>query len=190
MNNNRQRLKWVFITLVLIIILLLVYKYLPGKEEGPVADRQDQALTVTPGSAGFYQSFNALLDRYEGLVSALAVSDTVQANREALLLVTAADSLHLDELNADTTGAIRSLAEDLSKSISAEGQGLIAEKELEQKRRGLELISDQLWNLTRALQFKGGKLYYYFTSKAFNGQGSYWISRGTQEKDPFTGAFK
>lgn len=187
MNNNYKKLKWVLITLVLLLMLLLAYKYLPGKEEVAVNGREDQALTLAPGSQSFNSSFNKLLDHYEAISLALSIADTAKANQEAALLVLAADSLNLEELKADTTGALKSLAQDLSKSISAEGQGLSAETGLVQKRRELELISDQIWNLARALQFKGAKIYYYLTSKAFDGQGSYWISRGTQEKDPFTG---
>jgi hypothetical protein len=187
MNNKPKKLKWAFIVLFLILVLLLFFKYLSGENEEAPKDRQEQALTITSHSKGFQDSFKLLLDHYEKLLQSLAQSDSTAANKAAHLLLKSADSLDLNDFNSDTTGAIQSLAADLRGSISAESQGLISETSLEQKRRALELISDQIWNLARALHYEMEQLYYYQTSKAFNGQGAYWISRGKMENDPFTG---
>lgn len=180
-------MKWGLLAFLLLLLLLLLYKFIPGNESIEIKDRQDQALAVSPHSDGFQQSFQLLLNNYHALAVALSVSDSTLANKNAQLLKQSADSLQLKELDADTTGAIRTLAEDLSKSLSAEAEGLIAEPSLEQKRRELELITEQLWTLARALKYKGTVLYNCFTSGAFNAQGAYWINNGKLTKDPYTG---
>jgi hypothetical protein len=187
MDRKPKKLKWGIIAFLLLLLLLLVYKFIPGENGKDNIDRQDQALAVSVHSEGFTQSFQLLLTNYHSLASALAVSDSVLANKQAKVLKIAADSLQLQDLDADTTGAIRSLAEDLSKSVSAEVDGLLAEPTLEQKRRELELISDQIWTLARALKYKGPLLYNCFTAAAFNAQGAYWLSNGKFAKDPYTG---
>ncbi len=173
---------------VLVIAALGIGAYfLFFKKEKEDRGPSDQPLAIRENTGTFNQSFNNLLTAYFSVKDALVASDTSQANKAADALIVAADSLKTDEIQGDSTGAIKATAKDFAGTISGWGKGLIGEKGIEAKRKEFEMISDALWSLTRTVKYAGQKVYYQYCPMAFDNKGAYWMSKERQIKNPYFG---
>ncbi|MCC7526118.1 MAG: DUF3347 domain-containing protein [Chitinophagaceae bacterium] len=150
-------------------------------EEAPV-------VKVASYSAAFDASFENVLNGYYALRDALVAGDTAAANKAAGLLVQSADELKLDELKAvDTSNIIIPTAKTYTGSISSEGKGLLGESNIEEKRKAFQMISGNLFDLTRTVRFSKEKVYLLHCPMAFNNTGADWLSNSTEIKNPYFG---
>jgi hypothetical protein len=161
---------------------------------GPQPEVQ-AALAKSQNSEAFNASFQKMLNDYYNLKDALVRSKDTKTppsvidpavNTSATALMASADSLKLKELKADE--AIVSTAKTFVDGISSESKGLVGEKELENKRKSFQMISDNLYNLIRTVKYDREVTYYQFCPMAFNDQGAYWLSRESDIKNPYFGS--
>jgi Cu(I)/Ag(I) efflux system membrane fusion protein len=163
-----------------------------GKDEkagnSPQPDAQP-ALVKSQNSDAFNASFQKMLNDYynlkDGLVKSTKTADA-SVDVSANALVKSADSLKLTDLKADE--AIISTAKTFVDGISAEAKGLVGEKDVENKRKSFQMISDNLYNLIRTVKYDKEVAYYQFCPMAFNDQGAYWLSRESDIKNPYFGS--
>ncbi len=178
-------MKRVLLLAVLILIgFLAYYKFFaakPDQNDGP----HDQPLAIGENTNAFNKSFQTMLDSYLALKNALGSNDTVQANKQALVLALAADSLRTNEIQGDSTGTIKETAEVYKGTIAGSARGMAGEVSLEQKQREFEMISDAVWTVTRTVKYNGNKLYYMFCEKAIGGKGAYWVSELFNSGNPY-----
>lgn len=136
----------------------------------------------------FNQSFEKMLASYENLKNGLVEYDTVAVNAAALQLATAADSLALNEIKGDSTGAVKETAATYSQTISTSSKTLASEKELEKKKRQFQSISDAMYDLVRTVKYDKQKIYHQSCPMAFNDEEqAYWISISDEVINPYLG---
>jgi len=175
------------VLIVVLVAIIAVFKFCNNKPE-PQADDQRQApLSVGQNTGSFNASFGRLLSAYYTLKDAFVVSDTLKIDSAAGTVRLAADSLRVNEIKGDSTGTIREMAQSFSTSIGSSAVAIAGEKDLEAKRRELNIISDALWSLTRTVKYDGEKVYYQFCPMAFNHQGGYWLSDKEDIQNPYLG---
>jgi hypothetical protein len=181
-----------------IYLPFLVLMACGGKDEKASNSPQPEvqaALAKSQNSEAFNASFQKMLNDYYNLKDALVRSKDTKTppsvidpavNTSATALIASADSLKLKELKADE--AIISTAKTFVDAISSESKGLVGEKELENKRKSFQMISDNLYNLIRTVKYDREVAYYQFCPMAFNDQGAYWLSRESDIKNPYFGS--
>lgn len=155
-----------------------------NKDQKAQVQEQPQApLAQSANSAVFNESFGKLMQAYyqlQGNFIAEKEPDILSSARELLL---ATDSLKLDELKADSTIIVT--ARTYTDGIVSELKGLQGEKDMEAKRMAFQLVSEQLYDLTRIVQYDREVVYHIFCPMAFNDQGGYWLSRSTVIQNPY-----
>jgi len=177
--------------LILIIVVLAIagfaaYRILAKKPDEPRAEKP-KPLAMGSNSGSFNASFDTMLNAYFAVKDALVESDTLKVNAAAAQLAKAADSLKVDEIDGDSTGVIKETAKNFSGTITGSALGLAGEKNIEDKRREFEMISDALWSLTRTVKYQGEKVYYQFCPMAFENKGAYWLSKEANIRNPYFG---
>jgi hypothetical protein len=147
-------------------------------------------LAKSQNSESFNTSFQKMLDNYfqlkEGFVQSKDNTIAPAVNTFATALIASADSVKLKELKADE--AIISTAQSYTQGISSEAKALVAEPNLENKRKSFQMISDQLYDLMRTVRYDRQIVYHTFCPMAFNDQGAYWLDRTSDIKNPYFGA--
>jgi len=179
---------------LVVYLPLLVLMACGGKDkeanvDGTKAQPEAPApLAKSANSDAFNSSFQQLLNSYytlkDGLVKSTKAIDA-SVDPAANALVKSADSLKLTELKADES--LVSVAKDYIQSISADAKGLVGEKDLENKRKSFQTISDNLYNLIRTVRFDRQVAYYQYCPMDFNNQGAYWLSKESEIRNPYFG---
>lgn len=178
--------KLIYIGLIVLVAAAFYLFFIKSSPAGAKAEK-DAPVAIAKNSPEFDASFNKLLTAYFQLKNALVASDTAKANAGADLLHIAADSLKVNEIQGDSTGAIKTIALDFAATVSASAKGLLGETSIEEKRKEFELITDALWNLTRTVKFTGRKIYYQFCPMALNDKGAFWMSEVAEINNPYFG---
>jgi len=142
------------------------------------------ALLRKANSNAFNESFNNLLKAYFNLKDQFIAEKDSGIAQTARLMKLASDSVQLTQLKGDSN--LINTAKTYSEGISAEIQGLLGEKDLSAKRRSFQMISDQLYDLIRTVQYNQIVLFYYYCANSFNDQGAYWISQISDGKNPYS----
>lgn len=168
-----------------ILVLLLVFAACGSSDQKAAEVKKDEPLTQSKNSAEFNAAFGTLLDNYFHLKDGLVLSNDTIANNYAGLLISNADSLNLSGIKADTT--IVETAKQYIETISAEAKGLIGEKNIQEKRKSFQMISDNLYDLVRTVRYDRGKIYHQFCPMAFDDQGAFWLSQSSDIKNPYFG---
>ena len=152
----------------------------PGKTDKPISS----LLAMGEGSDAFNRSFSQLLTDYFSLKEALiAEKDTLSLNQSARVMMVSADSLALGELKADSS--LIETAKTYSLGISAELKGLTGENTLDGKRKSFQILSEQLFDLTRTIQYRGAVIYHMYCAEAFSDQGANWLSDTKEIRNPY-----
>ncbi|HEX6913654.1 MAG TPA: DUF3347 domain-containing protein [Chitinophagaceae bacterium] len=143
-------------------------------------------LAKSQNSEAFNSSFRKVLDDYYALKDGLVKSNSSvnpAVDSAAGLLAVSADSIRLNELKADSS--IISTIQLLAQNIASESRALVGEKNLDDKRRSFQMISDNLYNLIRTTRYDQEVAYYQYCPMAFNDQGAYWLSRQSEIRNPY-----
>jgi hypothetical protein len=174
---------------VLLIASFFLFRFCTNnKKEEKVPEPKPTPLTINENSGPFTQSFTKLLASYYLLKDALVASDTIKANAASLQVSLNADNLKTAEIQGDTSGMIRETAQSFAMTISGSAKALPAEKDIENKRKELNMITDALWSLTRTVRYDGQKVYYQFCPMAFDNTGAYWLSDNNEVRNPYFGS--
>lgn len=143
---------------------------------------------VSRNTDAFNNSFEKLLSSYDALKNALTEYDTAGANTAAGQLSQASDSLRIQEIKGDSTGAIRETAVSYQTTISSAAKTFVTESELENKKRQFQSISDALYDLIRTVKYDQKKIYRQRCPMAFNDtEEAYWISENDEIVNPYLG---
>ena len=177
---------------VIISVLLLaavgfgIYYFAGGKNDSK-NNTDPSPLAIDKNTGEFNQSYQNLLHGYYGLKDALVASDSGKANAAAIQLAGFSDSLKIDEIKGDSTGAIKETAKSFTTEMSTSARNLLKENSLDGKRRQFETISEILYNLTRTVRYDGEKIYYQYCPMAFNNKCAYWLSNQYAVRNPYFG---
>ncbi|MCX6337795.1 MAG: DUF3347 domain-containing protein [Bacteroidetes bacterium] len=155
------------------------------KKEVESATKQEVLLKTTNSNA-FNESFNNLLKAYFNLKDQFIAEKDTGIAQTARLLMLASDSLQLSQLQFQGDSNLINTAKTYTEGISAEIQGLLGEKDLSAKRRSFQMVSDQLYDLIRTVQYNQIVLFHYYCANSFDDQGAYWISQISDGKNPYS----
>lgn len=176
----------ILIAAVVLVAAFVIYKF-AGSSKKDTPEEKPKPLSMGANTEPFNQSFATLLNAYYGVKDALVASDTLKANKAALELAHASDSLKLSEIKGDTTGVIQETAKTYTGTITGSANALAGEKDIEAKRKEFEMLSDAIWTLSRTVQYSGEKVYYQHCPMAFDNKGASWLSNVAEIKNPYFG---
>lgn len=140
-------------------------------------------LAKSANSDAFNLSFGTLLDNYYALKDNFVAEKPALVDSTAKDLLVSVDSLQLKELKADSN--IVATAKSYTEGISSELKGLLGEKDIEAKRKSFQMVSDQLYDLIRTVQYDRAIVYHEFCPMAFNDQGANWLSNSSDIRNPY-----
>ncbi len=167
---------------IYVICLLLAACSGSDEKAKPVVVPQGP-LAQSANSDAFNQSFEKLMTDYYALKDAFIAEKKEVVTQSAKDMLMASDSLLLGELKADTS--LVATAQTYTIGISAELKGLLGEPGMDQRRKSFQLISDQLYDLIRTVQYDQAVVYHDFCPMAFNDQGANWLSREAVIRNPY-----
>lgn len=141
------------------------------------------ALVKLTNSQAFNNSFKELMNAYWGLKENFIAEKDSGIAQSARTMIHAADSLKISELKADSN--LIFTARTYSEGISSELIGLLGEKEMLAKKRSFQMVSDQLYDLIRTVQYDQLLLLHAYCNNAFDDQGAYWICKPQELQNPY-----
>ena len=187
-------MKKLFIALlVLIVAAIAAWKFgVFGKDEKP--DRpKDQPIPVSKHSGSFNQSLTEALNAYYTLTESFVNWDTAKVNSSIAALKVAVDSIPMVEIEKDSA-ALYETAKTFWDGAKSEIQGMQIDTSLYQKREGLNVVTENLYNLLRTVQYDVAKVYYHECEMALNDNASsaFWLSASGETKNrrnPYLGLY-
>lgn len=154
------------------------------KKAAPATNIPFAPLSKSANSDTFNLSFGKLLNNYYALKDDfIAEKDSSFINTSARSLLVSSDSLALGKLKADTN--LIATAKTYTLGISAELQGLLGETTLEAKRKAFQMVSDQLYDLIRTVQYDQAVIYHVYCATAFSDQGANWLNNSPEIRNPY-----
>jgi uncharacterized protein DUF3347 len=177
--------KVVLLIIVLLVAGLLAYRLFSGKEVKP-AEKNDQPLAIGKNTSVFNVAFAGFLNDYFSMRDALADWDTLKADQAAYALARKADSLPLKQLKADSS--IILTAQSLVASVSSEARGFVGEAGIAERRKDFNMLTDEVYNLVRAVRYDGEVIYHDRCPMAFNdSEEGFWLSNSPRIVNPYLG---
>ncbi len=148
----------------------------------------DQPLAVNQDNDKIDQAFNGLFANYEDLQKALVNWDTLNASKASTSIDQSAIAFPVAEMKADSN--IVSTAKSFLEGISGEARSISATADIEKKRRSFAVISGNLYDLARTMQYNKGKIYKVTCPMAFNDEESAdWLSKTDEVLNPYLGKY-
>jgi len=168
------------------IVIAVYFLFFNKEEKKKPEEPKQQALAQSKNSDEFNKPFNAFLDAYYTLKNAFVEWDSLQVDKAADALIADAGKVHYSALKADSS--IVSTAQSLSESVVAESKGILGEKTLEGKRRSFYTLSENLYNLVRAVHYDQQVIYHVKCPMAFNDtEEAFWLSNTSEVINPYLG---
>ncbi len=165
------------------IILLILSACTSIDQKAPLAVESTVLTGKSGQSEAFNQSFKKVLHAYYDLKDQFIAEKEPAIQLSANQLLKNMDSLLIKELKGDT--AVISTAQSYIDGISAEIKGLLGENEIESKRKSLQMISEQFYDLIRTVQYDQEKIYHEYCPIAFNNDGATWLSNSLIIRNPY-----
>jgi hypothetical protein len=178
------------------LVLLLVVLLLAGligwklnwfsKKEPSKQAAIDMALKISKNTATFNKAFGGLMDDYYALRDALVEWDTVTADKAAYALALKADSLPVAQIKGDSD--IVNTAKSFTASVGGDAKSLVGQGNIEQKRKGFNTLTDDLYNLVRVVRYDVGIIYHDRCPMAFSDSiEGFWLSNSSRIVNPYLG---
>jgi len=166
-------------------IVLLITGWIACTNHVQQADQQKKLTGQTKSSTsiGFDSSLNKLANDYFSLKEQFVSEQDSMINFYTRVLIKDADSLNFEGLKADS--AILENAKMNTESMAAEGEGLLGETTLENKQKSFYLISEQMHDLMKLVQYHGQVVYQVHCPMAFKGEGANWLSNTAAIRNPY-----
>lgn len=154
-------------------------------EKATVAEVPQAPLGQSANSDTFNLVFGQMMEGYFQLKdNFIAEKDTLITNQtQQLIVAVAATAGVLDELKADSS--IVSTARTYTTSISSELKAVYMEKDIEERRKSFQMVSEQLYDLIRTVKYDRAVVYHQYCPMAFNDAGAFWLSNSSDIRNPY-----
>lgn len=154
-------------------------------EKATVAEVPQAPLGQSANSDTFNLVFGKMIDGYFQLKdNFIAEKDSLITNQtQELIVAVAATAGVLDELKADSS--IVSTARTYTTSISSELKAVYMEKDIEERRKSFQIVSEQLYDLIRTVKYDRAVVYHQYCPMAFNDAGAFWLSNSSDIRNPY-----
>jgi hypothetical protein len=191
-GNSLEKIITVNRKLVLLIVVLLLaglvgwkLNWFSKKETARPAET-DMALKISKNTPVFNKAFGGLMDDYYALRDALVDWDTVKADQAAYALALKTDSLPIAQIKGDSD--IINTAKSFTAMVSGDAKGLVGQGNIEQKRKGFNTLTDDLYNLVRTVRYDVGIIYHDRCPMALSDSiEGYWLSNTPKIINPYLG---
>mgnify|MGYP001627396678 CR=1 FL=1 len=154
-------------------------------EKATVTEAPQAPLGQSVNSDTFNVVFGKMLDSYFQLKDHfIKENDTLitQSTVQLLTDINATDGI-LGELKADS--GIISTAKTYTAGISNELTAVKQEKDLEERRKSFQVLSEQLYDLIRTVKYDRAVVYHQYCPMAFNDAGAFWLSNSSDIRNPY-----
>lgn len=153
-------------------------------EQSADAPAAVQVLGPSAHSDSFNLAFGAMLDAYFQLKEQfIRENDTLVAARaNDMIHAISATSFQVKEISDST---VVGTALNYTGSLTAELNGLLQEKSIDDKRKSFQLVSEQLYDLIRTVRYDREVVYHQYCPMAFNDAGAFWLSNSSQIRNPY-----
>ena len=184
-----KKLLAVLIVLAIIVIGAWKFGFFSKKDDKPAAPK-DQPISVSKNSESFNRSMMKALDNYYQLTESFVNWDTAKITSGIAAFKLSVDSIQIKEMEKDS--AIYPTVQTFWESIKAEISGMQADTSLYAKRESLNSLSQQMFDLLRAVKYDAAKVYYQECPMALNNYESsaFWLSTDGEMKkrrNPYLG---
>lgn len=139
-------------------------------------------VAVAPSKPG---PLSSTLNAYYELKDAFVRTDGTGADMKAMQFRLSADSLDATKLEIDSsyTTAITGYKKTMLASVDS----LIKERDMQQKRKNFETISNALYSLAKAIPYRGETVYQVYCPMAFD-RGANWLNNQPVVANPYFGS--
>lgn len=177
--------KGLLIVLLLISAGIIWFVFLRKPTDKEVDEKQ-QPVAVSQHSQDFNKSFDALITNYYQMTEKFVNWDEPAIQTTAASVLQSLDSLQMDELKKDTL--IFETANSYWTNARQAVQNIQTKEDLEAKRRALNTLSENLYNLVRTVRYDQAKLYWQQCPMAFNDtESGFWLSETDVVRNPYLG---
>jgi hypothetical protein len=177
--------KWILLIALAIIGVLTWYFFVTKKKPKDEGLKQ-QPLAVGKHSDSFNVAVNKVLSSYYALTNDFVKWDTAAVTTHAGEVKTDLEAINFDEVKKDTL--IYQTAITYIDASKAELETIVQPADITSKRRALNNLSDNLYNLLRTIQYDGAKVYLQECPMAFNDdEPGIWLNNTDAVKNPYLG---
>ena len=154
------------------------------KPDNEVPKQQPVAISVHTDS--FNTALNAAMSSYYGLTEAFVNWDSAAVNSNAAQLKNHLQGINLDEFKAE--GAIHQTAMEYVNASEQKVKDITIAKELSEKRKAFNSLSQNMYDLLRTVQYDNSKIYLQECPMAFNDtEPGLWLSKTEDIRNPYLG---
>lgn len=184
---NTVNRKLVLLIVVLVLAGLVGWKLnWFSKKEASGPGNPDMALKISKNTAAFNKAFGGLMDDYYALRDALVDWDTIKVDQAAYALALKADSLPISQIRGDSD--VISTAKSFAASVGGDAKGIVGQGNIEQKRKGFNTLTDDLYTLVRTVRYDVGIIYHDRCPMAFSDSiEGFWLSNTPKIINPYLG---
>ncbi|BFG69575.1 hypothetical protein KACHI17_04560 [Sediminibacterium sp. KACHI17] len=171
---------------ILAFSLILFLAACGGNDEKAAVTEAPQApLGQSANSDTFNLVFGKMLDSYFQLKDQfIKENDTlITKGTEQLIADINAAAGVLSELKADSS--IVSTAKTYTTGINNELTAVKQEKDIEERRKSFQVLSEQLYDLIRTVKYDRAVVYHQYCPMAFNDAGAFWLSNSSDIRNPY-----
>lgn len=176
---------WLIFGLVIIFIaiyFLFIYKP-PVKEE---VKEEVPVVALSTKNPAFNKSIDSVLSFYFAIGDAFVNWDTTKANKAADVLALQIQNVPFDLLNEDIS--VVATAKNFATTIKEGAISLSKNNTIEAKRRSYNVLTENMYNLLRTIQYDNQVLYHQKCPMAFNDtEEAFWISETREIINPYLG---
>jgi Cu(I)/Ag(I) efflux system membrane fusion protein len=154
-------------------------------EKAAVSEAPQAPLGQSVNSDTFNLVFGKMLDSYFQLKDHfIKENDTLitKSTEQLLANINATDGV-LSELKADSS--IISTAKTYTTGITNELSAVKQEKDIEERRKSFQVLSEQLYDLIRTVKYDRAVVYHQYCPMAFNDAGAFWLSNSSDIRNPY-----
>lgn len=177
--------KWVLLLILAIVGVLTWYLFVTRKKPEDETPKQ-QPIAVSQHSDSFNVALDKVLVSYYALTSDFVNWDTTAVQTHATDLKTNLQGVDFDELEKDTL--IHQTALTYVESSNGELETILQPSDITTKRRALNNLSDNMYNLLRTIHYDRAKIYLQECPMAFNdNEPGVWLSGIDSIRNPYLG---
>lgn len=163
--------------------------YIWETRKAPKDETPEQApIGVSRYSPDFIASIDTALADYYDLSETLVRWDSTRVDSQAEQLKKSLEAIKLEELEDDTL--VRQTAVSYRETLRSNLDALLQKKDLTAKRQSFHSLSQNLYDLLRAIRYDGGTVYLQECPMAFyDTVTAIWLSKTAPIRNPYLGLY-
>jgi hypothetical protein len=155
----------------------------------PSPPAQDQPVQTGKYSAAFGLALDTLMQGYFQMIEGFAAGDTAGVDKAGTTLLTRVDTMSFADFQKDTI--VFQTAVQQRGNLANEAKGLLGDRSLVEKRKDLNMVSQDLYDLLRTVRYDRSKIYFTQCPTALGDENpGYWVGQSadtTSTLNPYLG---